>query len=80
MTQQQFLNTLIADMYQFIMEHDVKEEDIEDYLNDILDLLSIDEDLSLGSGGMGSVRYMSRQVIQVITELQDGKTQTVDKF
>lgn len=80
MTQQQFLNTLITDMHQFIMEHDVKEEDIEDYLNDILDLLSIEEDSSLGNSGMGTVRYMSQQVIQVITELQDGKTQTVDKF
>ncbi len=80
MTQQQFLNTLITDMHQFIMEHDVKEEDIEDYLNDILDLLSIEEDSTMGNSGMGSVRYMSQQVIQVITELQDGKTQTVDKF
>ncbi len=80
MTQQQFLNTLITDMHQFIMEHDVKEEDIEDYLNDILDLLSIEEDSAMGNSGMGSVRYMSQQVIQVITELQDGKTQTVDKF
>jgi hypothetical protein len=62
------------------MEHDVKEEDIEDYLNDILDLLSIEEDSTMGNSGMGSVRYMSQQVIQVITELQDGKTQTVDKF
>jgi hypothetical protein len=80
MNQQQFLNTLITDMHQFIMEHDVKEEDIEDYLNDILDLLSIEEDSSLGNSGMGTVRYMSQQVIQVITELQDGKMQTVDKF
>jgi hypothetical protein len=28
------------------MEHDVKEEDIQDYLYDILDLLMIDEQLS----------------------------------
>ena len=80
MTQEQFSNTLIDDMHQFIMKHDVKEEDIEDYLNDILDLLSIDEDISSNGGMMGSVRYMSRQVIQVINELQDGKTAIVDKF
>ncbi len=29
---------------------------------------------------MGSVRYMSREVIKVITELQDGKTDSVEKF
>ena len=59
----------------------MKDEDIEDYLNDILDLLNIDEDLSLeNSSKVGSVRYMSREVVKVILELQDGKTDTIDKF
>lgn len=34
-------------------------------------MLNIDEDLSLsGSNKVGSVRYMSREVIKVMTDLQ----------
>lgn len=33
-------------------------------------MLSIDEDLGLAGNKVGSVRYMSREVIKVITELQ----------
>ena len=29
---------------------------------------------------IGSVRFMSREVVKVIAQLQEGKTDTVDKF
>lgn len=43
MNYQQFSETIASDLFDFIMTHDVKAEDIEDYLYDVLDLLMVEE-------------------------------------
>lgn len=48
------------------MEHDVKSQDIEDYLYDILDLLMIDEELSGAYRNPASVEYMADYTMRVI--------------
>lgn len=53
-------------MVEFIMTHDVKEEDVEDYLYDILDLLMMEEQLMGGSNNPASIQYMARYTFAVI--------------
>jgi hypothetical protein len=62
------------------MSHDVKAEDIEDYLFDVLDLLKIDEELTGGSRNPASVGYMSNYTVDVIEELQKGKKDKIISF
>ena len=55
MTEKQFISTVSLDLKDFIMNHDVKAEDIEDYLYDILDLLMINEELLGGKNNPASL-------------------------
>jgi len=43
MDESTFLQTIANDLFDFIMDHDVKNEDIEDYLDDVLDLMMVQE-------------------------------------
>lgn len=40
MTSEQFLAQIETDLYDYIMEHDVKSEHLEEYLDDILAILN----------------------------------------
>jgi hypothetical protein len=80
MTEPQFTQIVVADLFEFIMTHDIKEEDVEDYLYDILDLLMMDEELIGGSSNPASIQYMARYTHQVIEELQNGRNEKVVKF
>lgn len=55
MTDKDFTTTIINDLFEFIMNHDIKEEDLVDYLYDILDLLMMDEELVGGSSNPASI-------------------------
>lgn len=68
------------DLFEFIMSHDVKADDIEDYLYDILDLLMIEEELIGGNKNPASINYMSSHIIRVMEELQSGKKTLVNDF
>ncbi len=54
------------DLVEFIMTHDVREEDLEDYLYDILDLLMMEEQTIVNSNNPTSIQYMSRYTFEVI--------------
>ena len=62
------------------MNHDVKAEDIEDYLDDVLQLLMVQEELIGGNSNPASTYYMSNYTISVIDELQKGKKDKVEHF
>lgn len=55
MNDRDFTNTIVTDLLDFIMNHDIKEEDMVDYLYDILDLLMMDEELVGGSSNPASI-------------------------
>lgn len=55
MTDRDFTDTVVSDLLEFIMTHDIKEEDLVDYLYDILDLLMMDEELVGGSSNPASI-------------------------
>lgn len=71
---------MTTDLFEFIMTHDVRENDLYDYLADILDLLMMDEELSGGSSNPASIEFMARYAYQVIEELQTGKNTKVVSF
>lgn len=77
---QQFALTLASDLFQFIMDHDVKCEDIEDYLYDIMDLMMVQEELSGGSSNPASIENMSLYTMKVIGELQEGRRDRIVEF
>lgn len=62
------------------MTHDVRENDLYDYLSDILDLLMMEEELSGGSSNPASIEFMAAYAYKVIIELQNGKKDRVDAF
>ena len=62
------------------MTHDVREEDLYDYLADILDLLMMEEQLTGGSSNPASIEFMATYAHRVIQELQDGKNGLVTAF
>ena len=62
------------------MNHDVKAEDIEDYLDDILELMRVDEELMGGNSNPASTHYMANYTCQVIDELQKGSKDRVEHF
>jgi hypothetical protein len=80
MTESQFRKTIVDDLFEFIMNHDVKPNDLYDYLSDILSLLMIEEDLIGGSSNPCSIEYMANFTHSVIQELTDGKTEKIDHF
>lgn len=80
MTDREFTNTIVADLLDFIMNHDVKEEDLVDYLYDILDLLMMDEELVGGSSNPASIESMATLTIKIIEDLQNGSNDRVVKF
>ncbi len=80
MTPENFTQTIADDLFDFIMTHDVKVEDIEDYLEDVLDLMMIDEELLGGSSNPASIHYMANFTMEVIEQLQDGRRDKVVAF
>ena len=80
MSESQFRKTIIDDNFEFIMTHDVKIDDLYDYLSDILGLLMIEEDLIGGSSNPCSIEYMANFTHSVIQDLTDGKRDKIDHF
>ena len=80
MEESQFLKTITEDLFEFIMNHDVKAQDVEDYLDDILDLMMVQQELSGGNSNPASTYYMSNYTISVIEQLQKGKRNKVEYF
>lgn len=80
MTDEEFIKVISDDLCDFIMTHDVKAEDIEDYLLDVLDLLMIDEELIGGSSNPASVQYMASYTEKVIEDLQNKKKNKIEWF
>lgn len=62
------------------MTHDVRENDLYDYLSDILDLLMMEEELNGGSSNPASIEFMTGYAYKVIIDLQNGKKDRVDAF
>jgi hypothetical protein len=80
MTSELFQKTIIEDLFDFIMTHDVSSDDLFDYLDDILDLLMMEEELVGGSSNPASIDYMANFTHAVIQELQNGKRDKMDHF
>lgn len=80
MEETHFMTTITEDLFDFIMTHEVKSEDVEDYLDDILDLMMVDEELAGGNRNPASIRYMANHTVEVITELQNGKKDKLIHF
>jgi hypothetical protein len=80
MGESQFRKIIIDDLFDFIMTHDIKPNDLYDYLSDILSLLMIEEDLVGGSSNPCSIEYMAEFTHSVIQELTDGKRDRIDHF
>ena len=80
MSTEKFLETIADDLFEFIMSHDVKEDDLEDYLLDILDLMMVEEELLGGSNNPASIAYMAHYTMEVMKELQEGKNSKVQAF
>ena len=52
-------------MHDYIMEHDVKSEHIEEYLEDILAILSTFEENAM------TIRHMANELVYLINEIPE---------
>lgn len=57
------MRQVASDMHDYIMEHDIKSEHIEEYLEDILAILSTEEE------NIMTIRYMANELAYLIEEL-----------
>lgn len=62
MDEKELTDTIIEDLFEYVMTHDVNPDHIEDYLDDIMDMMKVEEELEGGINNKASRPFMARQL------------------
>lgn len=65
---------MAKNLHTYIMEHDVKAEHIEEYLDDILMIFNTQEE------NVNTIRYMSRKLEEIIVQMQNGDYRMLEEM
>lgn len=74
MTSEQFISQIITDLHEYIMEHDVQSQHLEEYLDDILAILNSEQENFM------TIRYMANQMAALLQELPENNYERFYKF